>query len=257
MSLFYIISHTLQSILLPPGMNLFLFFLGLFIWWRRYQLIGEGLILLSVLSLWLLSTPQVAYHLLTPLEHYYPVLKADDLDKHASVMVVLGGGGTLAPEYGVTYTVSPDALSRLRYAAYLHRKTQLPIVISGGNPEARTLAEGTEAEWMLKTLKEDFLVPAVIGEKRSTNTADEAIYLTSFFKHHSIQKIYLITNAWHMPRSVFAFRRTGVEIIPAPTGFTQILSNHALLNYLPSRAALEESTIALHEYMGILLEKAV
>lgn len=244
MKLFYI-SHFLQAFFLPPGLNLLLGLLGLLAW-RFSQTFSLTLIVFSFTSLWLLSTPIIAWNLIERLQRQHPVLKLDK-PKEKSAIVVLGGGHGKSPEYLSNQTVSFDTLARLQYAAYLYEKTQLPIIVSGGNHEA---------DVMMQVLKENFKIPAQWEETESINTADEAKFLIPILKQHDIKTIYLITNAWHMPRSIYIFnlffKPAGLQVIPAPTRYEILDKPLHLFNYLPSLGALNTSSIALHEYIGMV-----
>ncbi len=64
-------------------------------------------------------------------------------------------------------SVSRRALERLRYGAYLHRLTGLPILVSGGAPYGEPVSE---AELMQAALVSDFRVEVKWVEDKSANT---------------------------------------------------------------------------------------
>jgi uncharacterized SAM-binding protein YcdF (DUF218 family) len=66
-----------------------------------------------------------------------------------------------------------------------------------------------------------------------------------------IHKIYLVTHAWHMPRSAEVFRRAGFEVVEAPTAFTTSYQTD-LLTFLPQAGSLYESKIFIHEVIGLM-----
>lgn len=249
----YLFSHMIQAWLLPPGINLLLLIFG-FLTWKFYRLLSISFIIFSIASLWLLSTPIIAQELIDSLQLQYPLLQLSNdqpSKKIRSAIVVLGGGSnTKSSEYGNKYTIAEITSSRLRYAVYLHDKMHLPILVSGGSHDDTS---NTEANLMAKVLKENFNISAQWKEEKSINTADEGKFVAPILKKDNITTVYLVTNACHMPRSVYAFKNYGLEIIPAPMGY--IRSTHTyytLLNYFPSLSALSISSIAMHEYVGIL-----
>lgn len=248
MTLFFI-SHFIQAWVLPPGINLLLGVLGVLLW-RLYHTLGMTLIIISFASLWLLSTPIIAWMLINGLQKQYPVLKVNELPKlNNAAIVVLGGGHGSAPEYSTKQSVSDNTLGRLRYAVYLYGETKLPIFVSGGG------SYYTDAGLMQEVLTKDFKIPVKGEEHNSINTADEAKFLLPLLKENNIDTIYLITNAWHIPRSMnifnAIFKNEGIKVIAAPMGFAMV-NPRSILSYLPYLGALNTSTVALHEYIGII-----
>ena len=67
-----------------------------------------------------------------------------------------------------------------------------------------------------------------------------------------IQRVVLVTQAFHMPRAVRLFRSAGLEVVPAPTNF--ITGGDTVigpLSFVPRINALRNSYYALHEWLGI------
>lgn len=250
----YNFSHFMQIWLFPPGLILLLMLIG-FILTRRNSRIGKMVVIFAFLFFWLLSTPLVTQLLIDGLQNQYQPLQLNKhgLQKNNSAIVVLGSGIENAMEYENKHTVSDRTLSRLRYTAYLYTKTHLPIIVSGGNRDNRAY---TEADLMLEVLREDYKIAAQLSENKSRNTGDEARFLLPVLKQHGINTIYLITHAWHMPRSMYAFNQIfnqeNVKIIPAPMGYILLKSDDWFSNILPSLNALNSSVFALHEYVGII-----
>jgi len=159
------------------------------------------------------------------------------------------GRGTYsaAPEYAGD-TVSSTTLVRLRYGAKLYRDIKKPVLLSGGMPQGHAISEAMQ---MKKVLEQEFNIPAQWIEEESANTLESARNSYRLLHQSGIKRIYLVTHAWHMPRSLRAFQAAGFEVIPAPTAFTT--RNKAdLLAFVPSAGALQDSQIFLHEAIGML-----
>jgi uncharacterized SAM-binding protein YcdF (DUF218 family) len=67
-----------------------------------------------------------------------------------------------------------------------------------------------------------------------------------------VNRIVLVTSAWHMPRSVWCFESHGFEVIPAPVDYLTEQEAYDLRSYLPRWTTLSDSGQALHEYLGLL-----
>jgi uncharacterized SAM-binding protein YcdF (DUF218 family) len=136
---------------------------------------------------------------------------------------------------------------RLRYAARLQRALGKPVLATGGSPEGSLIAE---AQLMKQVLQQDFQVPVQWVEQRSNNTLEHGRLVYRILKPAGIERIYLVTNAWHMPRARLAFEGAGFAVIPAPTGFVTRFEL-TILDFLPKAEALSDSTRFCHEILSI------
>jgi uncharacterized SAM-binding protein YcdF (DUF218 family) len=67
------------------------------------------------------------------------------------------------------------------------------------------------------------------------------------------ERTALVTSAWHMPRAAVLFRSAGVAIVPCPTDFVARTDTPLSWGDLGwDSESLERSTIAVHEYLGLL-----
>jgi len=241
-------TRLIEALLLPPGGLLLLGILGLLLSRTRF---GRSLLAISLLSLFALSLPVTADLLYLTLERE-PVITAERIEQaQAQAIVVLGGGRDLdAPEYGGD-TLKPGALARIRYAARLAQETGLPVIPSGGNPGAVGEAEAVIARAILEN---EFGVPVREIERRSNTTWENARYTAALMKKLGIERIILVTDAGHMNRSLYAFRRNGIHPMPAPMNFHSVVSHEisSLERYLPSADAFLESSDAVHELLGMV-----
>jgi len=243
-----LITRSIGSLALPLGSVILLLVIGLLLI-RRHWRSAATLVALALLGLYTLSLPLTADKLLRSLEAY-PALRPQDIkDSPAQAIVVLGAGRYPgAPEYGGD-TVSTGGLERLRYAAHLHRLTGLPLVVSGGSPLGEALSE---AVLMRASLSNDFHVTEVWIEDQSRTTAENAFFTKILLDEKGIHHVYLVTHAWHMPRAVDIFQQAGLAVTPAPSMFATARNSGAWLDWLPDAGALHDTSLALHEKLGLL-----
>lgn len=244
MALSFLLKNLLATLLLPPGNGLLLLGLAGFFRRRRWALplaSFAGLLLLAQ------SLPIVAFTLISTLEERAgPVLGTPPAD---AAIVVLGSGvNTDAPEYGRD-TASERTLVRLRYGATLARRHGLPVLVTGGRPLQTALSE---AEVMADILENEFGVKVRWQETESIDTAENAALSAPILKQAGINKVVLVTQAFHMPRARQLFERTGLQIVTAPTGFNGGGEyQFRLFDLLPQASSLRLSYYALHEWLGI------
>lgn len=240
----WFITNFIAAFLLPPLSLLLLLAFGIFLLYRSHKF-AKPLILASFGMLWVASTPFFAEGALHLLESGTTVL--DNQHQSADAIVILGGGTYFhAPEYSGQDTVNEHVLPRLRYGARLHRENGMPILVTGGKPLGNDLPE---AQQMRTALQQDFHVPVRWTEDMSDNTLENARNSYQILEKAGIRRIYLVTHAWHMPRSAHAFRHAGFEVVEAPTAYTTRLRID-LLAFLPRAESLRDSKFFVHEVIG-------
>ncbi|MDQ6967453.1 MAG: YdcF family protein [Mariprofundaceae bacterium] len=248
------ISKSIAFLLLPPGGIILLALLGLLFWKYRG---GKELIIASMVLLWVLSTEPMRDALISPLESHFSVLKINPpmihqlRQEHVAIVLLGGGMYKQAPEFGNRNALKGHALMRTLYAAQVAKKTGLDIYSTGGRgmggrdePESRVMNR-----WLIK-----FGVDPkhVFREDTAKTTAENAANIKRILQKKNINKIILVTTAWHMPRSVHVFKSQGLDVIPAPCAYVAKLGDYNILSFLPQAHVLADSSDALHEYLGIL-----
>jgi len=229
---------------MPPLSFLIVLVFGIILLYRKHKL-AKPLIFAAGALLWITSTPYFAEGGLHWLESQTTALNTSQ--QRAEAIVILGGGTYFqAPEYNQQDTISGATLVRLRYGAKLHRETGMPILVTGGKPLGNQLSE---AQQMRSALEQEFNVPVSWTEDTSDNTFENAKHSFRILQRERIKKIYLVTHAWHMPRSASVFRKAGLEVVEAPTSFTTRYRIDALA-FLPNAGALHGSKLFFHEAIG-------
>ena len=238
------VTNFIAAFLLPPLNLLLLLGAGLLLLRHRPK-IGKGFLVTGFALLWLFSTPIVVEYGMRWLETEFQPATGPNADS-AQAIVVLGGSLYFhAPEYDGEDTVNAITLQRLSYGAKLHRETGLPLLMTGGAVNDH-LPEG---ELMRQRMQADFRVPVRWVEGKAINTFENARFSKQILQPEGINKIYLVTHAWHMPRSVLAFRNAGFEVVPAPMAFTTRYQTDVFA-FIPSASALCDAYILTHELIG-------
>ena len=238
----------LKSLLFPPGGFLLLWLIGMLLLKRNARL--AKVVLWGGLAVaYLLSTNLMSALLLETVERYPALTRAQIEQSPAQAIVVLSAGRDHnAPEYGGD-TVDSNTLVRIRYGAYLQRLTGLPMLVSGGHVLD---SEGDSlAGVMARSLYQDFGIKEVWLEDESRNTEENARFSQALLAQKGIDHVFLVTQAFHMPRAVAIFEQMGLKVTPAPTQFDSV-TGVSLFDVLPSDTAVVDSYLALHELIGRL-----
>jgi len=244
--MFYV-KKLLSALVLPPFGLIVFAFLGLWLT-RRHPRLGRSVTALALLALASLSLPPVADALMQSLENRPPI-SAQNLARAQAIVILGGGNYANAPEYGGD-TLNRWTLERVRYGALLQQRAGLPILVSGGAP----FGGRAEGETMKEAIERDFHGRVQWVEGASRDTAENAAYSAKMLKAAGVTRIALVSHAWHLPRALELFEQQGLEVLPAPTAYsTPAPSLFARL--LPSAFALNQSSMALHEWLGILVRQ--
>lgn len=240
-----VLVKVISPILLSPLLYLILVVIGCRMARGKHKRWGQALFALCVVAPAILGMPVVADRLLQTLE-IYPALQESDVDGAQAIVVLGAGVYNNQPEYHAS-SLTPSALERIRYAAYLYQKTQLPILVTGGNP----LGGDADADVMQRELMTFFNTPVKWVELKSANTAENAQMSWEMLHKEGITKILLVTHASHMRRAKDSFDRVGFTVIPAPTVY-QRKEPDSILEFVPQLRTLGTLNTVLHEWVGIL-----
>ncbi len=236
----------LKTFLVPPAINIVLILIGLLLM-RRFYRSGLVIAMAGVLSLGLLSTLVVAGRLAVSLDHY-PAFNVRAASQPQAIVVLGAGHRDGAAEYGSS-TPTDEGLVRLHYAASLHRRTGMPIMLTGG---PMNLRGSIHSQVLADSLERVFGLQAQWLERKSTTTWQNALYAAEILLPEGITDIALVTHSYHMPRSVKLFELAGFNVTPAPTKFGGNYDWRRLAHWLPRMDALTLSARVLYEYLGLL-----
>jgi uncharacterized SAM-binding protein YcdF (DUF218 family) len=124
----------------------------------------------------------------------------------------------------------------------------LPVLVTGGTLDGTSTTLGS---LMAQSLSADFAVAPRWIEPRAQNTRENARFSADILRAAGIRSIYLVTHAWHMKRSLLAFRNTGMTVVAAPVRMDR-LPPFTPEQLAPSAEAWLMSYFALHEWIGCL-----
>lgn len=237
----------LEVLVLPPVSALIALLLGSALRWWKPRL-GRWLQVLGVAWIWVAATPCVGGLLLRSLQPY-PALSTTEPPPPADAIVVLAAGvDRVGAEYGGP-VIGNITMQRLRYAAHLHRRTQVPILLCGGVPAT---GAPSLAAMMQATAEQELGVPVRWLERESATTFENLQFGARILAEDGISRVLLVTSAWHMPRSVEVAAKVGLDAVPAPTGFrTDVFASWR--SFVPHWRGLRDTCLALHEWGGRLV----
>lgn len=203
----------------------------------------------AVAGLFFWSWPPTTALFAYTLERWYPIAPFPVGD--AEAIVVLGASayppdasqpGPL-PGYG-TYL-------RCQHAAWLYRNWKaLPVVVSGGSGSG--LSNTTLADVMRQTLV-DAGVPEtmILTEGHSQSTYENALFTAQLLRAKQIRRVALVTEGYHMPRSVQCFRKQGIDVVPAGCDLRYLQFKGRWSQFFPASNMIGFNEDTLHEWVGL------
>jgi len=247
------------ALLIPPVNLVPLGLVGLLLA-RRHPRLGRAVIALSLLAQLVLAMPITSRALIDSLQAGIPrIVPARPHPETATEMpaepppgaiVVLGaesGGGGIGgilPWHGV----GPLTLERLQAGAILSRRLALPILVTGGPPEAGAPPLALQ---MSRSLREDFGITAAWVEPAADDTWQNAEFSAAMLKSSGIKTVYVVTSGWHMRRALMAFRHFDVDAVPVASRF-EAPPRLVADGFVPRVSAWQRSYYAIHEWLGCL-----
>jgi uncharacterized SAM-binding protein YcdF (DUF218 family) len=201
---------------------------------------------LFLLTASLLSWPPCEYLLSRPLEWQYPV-RPFSAPAGLDAIVVLGNAVS-PPHFERPYPLpNAESYGRCQHAAWIHRKTGLPVLVSGG----------LESDWnqtVAATMRDLILaagVPAdmIWVEDRSRSTHENARFSAEVLRRHGARHIALVVDAQSMLRASACFRKEGLEVTAAPSRFSEVSAN--VEGWILGWKAVRGNELTLHEALGV------
>ncbi len=242
----FTLSKLLSLLIYPLSLSLLLCVLALIFLRLRWARSSFYTLLLAVGWLYLCSTSLFANVLMGTLERGF-MPRAMSVIGKADAIVLLGGAMRGDTHMGTLPDLNQHA-DRLVHAVALFKAGKAPMMLlSGGGPEG-TRSEAQQMKDILAVMG----VPAkqLVLENQSRDTHDNAVNSAPLLKARGMQRILLVTSAYHMRRSVALFEAQGLEVVPAPTDYQQLVASQVLPDWLPVVGNLSQTTHALHEIVG-------
>jgi len=179
------------------------------------------------------------------------VMKYEKISFPEAARMLAARYGVTIPETGREYggeTVGGTSLARIRYGAYLHDQTGLPLLVTGGRAQGDNPSEG---EAMAQALEQSFGVTARWIEIKAANTYGNAENSAAILHPLGIRNIYLVTSGSHMRRAVASFESVGFTVTPAPTNLA-FSPEFSIYSLIPSAKSIYASATAMHEWSGLV-----
>ena len=242
----------LSGFILPLPLLWLLIVAGIIAFFLKRQRIAGLFWVGALFWLGLISTEPLPRLLVSLLERTYPpLLSIEKPDSSSSVYImVLGSGHTddksLPPNSQLDHTVMGRMIEGIRL---YHNIPGSKLVFSGD------IRDQTESQAVILSQTAGFL--GVSDEDinlftTTKNTSDEAAtFRLTFGTQH---RVYVVTDAVHMPRVMYLFTKEGLRVTAAPTNYHNKKGSvsHPLRMLVPNSENIATMEAVVHELVGLV-----
>lgn len=216
------------------------------LWWLRARHKKAGVFnLILGLGVWAASLPMISFWLSQGLTAGLALSE----NPKGDVIVLLGGGADdRAIDLSGRGMPSQDMMERIVTAVRVYRRIDVPIIVTGGAVYDATQSEAA----IVRRFLVDLGVPAarVIAEEKARDTMENARYTKTICSAQGFGRPLLITSLIHYKRSLWCFRRVGLDVTPVPVGLAPERSmDLGWEAFLPGSFYFLHRV--LHEYIGM------
>ena len=230
---------------LLPGVFIFVLLISGLVFFVLRKKIGKILIIAAIIFYYFFSISPVADLVISPLENQYKNKEQRLSDVENIVLLI---GGVKKGDLPISSKLGESSLFRTVKAVeiYFQAEHKPTIIISGSDPISSSSRPAEEIAKFIQSFnvsKENILL-----EEKSKNSYQSAKEIKKIISDESF---ILITSAYHLPRSVYIFRKMGLDPIPVPADF-KAEENYNIFDFFPDPGNLKKCDLAFHEYFGLL-----
>ncbi|HEY0330834.1 MAG TPA: YdcF family protein [Rhodopseudomonas sp.] len=249
--MFFLASKVVGFFAVPSNAMLMICVLGAVLLPTRWRRGGLRLLALGLTLLLIAGWSPLGNVLLLSLTERFP---AWQFDGRAPDGVIILGGAIDAEASTARNALELDG-SAERIVAMLQLARQFPgarMVFSGGS--ANLVQAPVPEAPIAGALLQSFGVAAerIVLEDRSRTTAENATFTRDLVAPKPGERWLLVTSAYHMPRSIAAFRAVGFEVEAYPVDWRTRGWVDAAMPFDRLSAGLARTDVAVHEWVGLI-----
>lgn len=141
-----------------------------------------------------------------------------------------------------------DNVERLHGTYEVLRSGQARFAIVSGGSWANTVPEATTlaAELIRLGIEPE----RVLIEDKSRNTRENALFSAEIIRDRKLEKLLVVTSAFHMQRAVRCFEVVGLAVDALPVDYKSYDPAHFSGSFIPRSKSLFESSYAIRELAG-------
>lgn len=249
--MFFSLSKILGFFAVPSNAVAVLCALGALLLATRFRKAGLRVLLSGVVLLLVAGYSPLGNLLLLPLSERFPAWSAGGRPPDGIIVL----GGSIDPERSQARGSLEMDASAERIVTMLQLARRFPaarVVFSGGS--ASLIDTPVPEAPIAGDLLEDFGTARsrIVLESQSRNTAENAVFTRALVSPKPGERWLLVTSAFHMPRSIGAFRKAGFDVEAFPVDWRTRGWRDSLMPFTTLSAGLARTDVAVHEWVGLI-----
>lgn len=248
--MFFVLSKTVGFFGHPSNLMFACGLLGLVLVLTRWRRAATVLMAVSILGIGILGLSPVSNLLMTPLIERFPAWQAGARDPDG--IIVLGGAidtDQTADRPNIELNSAAERVVAMLELA--RRYPRARVVFTGGSANLLpdSAPEAPAAQNLMVAFGEHH--DRLIIEDKSRTTYENAIYTKTLVAPKPGEQWLLVTSAFHMPRSVGAFRQAGFDVVAYPVDWRVEAGAGRFRPFERISLGLSMADVAVHEWVGL------
>jgi uncharacterized SAM-binding protein YcdF (DUF218 family) len=244
-------SKILGFFALPSNLLVAIGIAGLVLLCTRFTRLGSWLVVTSLVLIAIVGLSPLGNVLMIPLEGRFPPWDPS----HGAPDGIIVLGGAINPDVSAFHNAVAlnDAAERITVAAELARRYPNARIVYSGGSNAVLFGGAVEAPFAVRELEALGVArDRITAEEQSRNTIENAVYSRLVAQPKPAERWLLVTSAFHMPRSVAAFRAAGFAVEAYPVDWRTRGALDATRFSGSLSEGLARTDTAVHEWAGLL-----
>ncbi len=249
--MFFSLSKILGFFTVPSNVAAMFCVFGVLLLATRFRKAASRILTLGVVLLLIMGFSPLGNLLLLPLSERFPAWSAGGRPPDGIIVL----GGAIDPERSQARGSLELDSSAERIVTMLQLARRYPaarIVFTGGS--ANLIDTPVPEAPIVGDLLEDFGTPSsrIVLESESRTTAENAAFTRKLVSPKPGERWLVVTSAFHMPRSIGAFRKAGFDVEAYPVDWRTRGWRDGLEPFASLSAGLARTDVAVHEWIGLI-----
>lgn len=253
--MFFYLAKAVWFVLQPSTLIALLIGYGAILIWTGWARWGRRFVTVGAILLLVVGLSPLGNALILPLEDRFPRADLDQQPPPTGLIILGGAEDRLVGSARKAPTLNEAGERLLEGAILAHRFPQAKVAFSGGDAgilyKSGSEAEGAAALLTQLGVDRDRL----ILEADARDTYENAVYLkkelTARGELGLTKRWLLITSAYHMPRSMGAFRQAGFQVEPWPVDYRTRGKEDLTRPFDKVSEGLRRVDVAMREWVGL------
>jgi uncharacterized SAM-binding protein YcdF (DUF218 family) len=249
--MFFILSKVLGFFALPSNVLIAIGLVGLLLLCTRLTRLASWLVVTSLVLIAVAGLSPLGNALILPLEQRFPPWDASRGPPDGIVVL----GGAITPDVSVARgaVTLNEAAERITATVELARRYPNARIIFSGGTNALIADEPVEAAIAIREFEALGVAhDRVTAEEQSRNTIENAVFSRLIADPKPGERWLLVTSAYHMPRSMAAFRAADFAVEAYPVDWRTRGPIDAVRPFASLGDGLRRTDTAVREWIGLL-----